>query len=329
MLSKIGSKTESGRRLDMIGWVVDLDLRSVSIAKHNFLKTFYGFMSCDETKKMEVKEIEKLASWASRYGAICTSMQPFVKDLYAEIAGRHRRAMVQLGENACRCVRLWRSTLIALELNEFEYSRPLESFGVKDVEYLIEYDASLKGAGILIIKIDGDRNETVVKAAKIRFPFDLHGNSGYQNTVEFIAVVMGLGCLASLGVRNLAVGLRGDNTSSLSWSLSHRFADGYSRRAAVAFVSISEVLGLRVDEGEHIAGVLNVRCDRLSRNGTFEEWGFSGDDILHWELDNRLVSLLSACAPDPVIATDEDIAHLWRLNHAITSEFLYGRVTSC
>ena len=62
MLLKIARKTESGRRLDMIGWVVDLDLRSVSIAKHNFLKTFYGFMSCDETKKMKVKEVEKLAS---------------------------------------------------------------------------------------------------------------------------------------------------------------------------------------------------------------------------------------------------------------------------
>ena len=37
------TKTQSGRRLDIIGYLIDLDKGLVSIAKKNFLKALHGF----------------------------------------------------------------------------------------------------------------------------------------------------------------------------------------------------------------------------------------------------------------------------------------------
>ena len=316
-------KTEFGRRIDIIGWVIDLDLRSVSIARHhNFLKTFYGFMAVEEEQPVAVKTMEKLASWASRYGMVCTAMKPFAKDLYAEISGKSRRSTIILGEHAKRCVRLWRSCLVALELKREKFSRPLSALREKPVEWLVEYDASLGGVGLVLFRLGSDGEETVEKAVKIVFPEHLGTNSGLQNTVEFTAVVMGLGCLAALGVRDTAVRLRGDNTSSLAWSVHHRFSDGYSRRAAVAYITLSEGTGLRVDDGVHIAGKENVTCDRLSRDVSLSDLGFAGDKVFKWEEDDRLVSLLKACAPFPEVDSDEEVSRLWGENARIVKSFM-------
>ena len=246
-------------------------------------------------------------------------MKPFVRDLYAEIAGRSKRGFVTLGEHARRCIRLWRCSLVALELKRSEFNRPIATMREKRVEYVIEYDASLRGVGLVLFSIE-DGVETMMKAAKVALPYDLGSNAGFQNTVEFIAVVMGLGCLASLGVKDAAIGIRGDNTSSLSWSLHHRFSDGYSRRATVAYIALAEGLGLRVDEGEHIAGVNNTTCDGLSRDVSLEELGFIGDRVLRWEEDPRLVSLMLSCSPLPVVESDEEIARLWSINSVIVKE---------
>ena len=65
-------KTEFGRKLDWIGWEFDLDSRSVSVARRNFMKTLYGMITlrCSDSNP-SVKEVQRVASWASRYSAIC------------------------------------------------------------------------------------------------------------------------------------------------------------------------------------------------------------------------------------------------------------------
>jgi len=49
-------KWESGRRLDVIGWTIDLDKMRVTIARRNFLKTLYGFFAVNENEKVTVRE---------------------------------------------------------------------------------------------------------------------------------------------------------------------------------------------------------------------------------------------------------------------------------
>ena len=39
--------TDAGSRVEVTGYVIDLDRRLVSIARKNFLNTIYGFLSMD------------------------------------------------------------------------------------------------------------------------------------------------------------------------------------------------------------------------------------------------------------------------------------------
>ena len=63
-------KTESGRKLDVIGWSICLDTRRISIARKNMLKTFYGLIHLDETLPVSLTDLQQVASWAARYSLV-------------------------------------------------------------------------------------------------------------------------------------------------------------------------------------------------------------------------------------------------------------------
>ena len=69
--------TQSGRRLDIIAYLIDLDKGLVSIAKKNFLKALYGFFSVNIEGIVPLKVMQKVQSWSSRYSFICRFMRPF------------------------------------------------------------------------------------------------------------------------------------------------------------------------------------------------------------------------------------------------------------
>ena len=75
-------KSKSGRRLDLIGYVIDLDTKLLSIARKNFLNTVYGFYTVDTEAKTTLPFAQKLASWASRYSMIYRHMRPFSSALH-------------------------------------------------------------------------------------------------------------------------------------------------------------------------------------------------------------------------------------------------------
>ena len=58
------TKTQSGRRLDIIGYLVDLDKGLVSIARKNFLKALYDFFSVNIEGTVPLKVMQKLQSWS-------------------------------------------------------------------------------------------------------------------------------------------------------------------------------------------------------------------------------------------------------------------------
>ena len=68
-------KTETGTRLEMIDYVVDLETMRVSIARKNFLSAIHGFLSVNLYGSAKLKTMQKLASWGSRYGRICRLMR--------------------------------------------------------------------------------------------------------------------------------------------------------------------------------------------------------------------------------------------------------------
>ena len=90
----------------------------------------------------------------------------------------------------------------------------------------------------------------------------------YQNSMEFLASVMGLACLAFLGHRNKRVEILGDNITSLVWLEALKFRPGASTAAAFAYITlIKHCGGYKVVSTEYKKGTLN-RADPLSRRDT-------------------------------------------------------------
>ena len=294
----------------------------MSLARHNFLKTLHGFMTVDEYAPVGIREVQKLASWASRYSAICRTLKPFTADLFAAVSGYTNSSTKKvLSLAAQRAIRLWRAALVSLELNKEAFSRPITSLGHRAAEFQIEYDASLTGLGMVISDLRGEL-PVVMKAVKITLPFDLEDDPGYQNTVEFMAVVVGLGCLAVLGISNAGIHIIGDNVSSLSWCVSQRFLVGRSRGTAMSYMAIGTICDLQVVSGDHVKGEVNITCDGLSREKSPVECGFLPHQILSIDEHKALIDLVEACNPLIDVVSNEGFERQWGMAAAIATQLL-------
>lgn len=245
-------KTEHGRIIDFIGWEFDLETRVVSVARRNFMKTLYGMicMRGSETNPT-VREVQRVASWASRYSVVCRSLKPFSVDLYDAVRGyREQRARIRLGKVQLRALDMWISTLAMLEFGKADFARPIHTIPWRRPQFLIEYDASLYGLGIILSELDVEGAECGVeskprfmRAIKMPIPYDLGSDPSFQNSTEFLAVVMGMACLVSLGCKGAGVRVKGDNRSSLS-SVPGARRRGLDQRSAGRVPSISWLLQL-------------------------------------------------------------------------------------
>ena len=259
-------KTESGRRLDIIGFTVDLDRMRVSISKKNFLNTLYGFLSVDLEHSISLRVAQRLASWGSRYGSICRAMRPFSAALHRMSAGRvARMSTFAVSHEAKMAIRLWRAMLVLVRFDEERYSRPMQSFVNSTSEYIVEFDASLQGVGILWCKrIDGAEvclGGSAVSLSSLGFEDD----SSYQNLCEFIGATLGLIGLSILGIRSVDVAMRGDSVSALTWVSTERYRGSNVSNASMVFTMLCIRQELVVKESVHIPGCDNSKCDDLSR----------------------------------------------------------------
>jgi len=303
-------KTEKGRTIDVIGWNINLDTKKIGIAKKNMLKTLHGLVELDETKPVTLKELQKVASWAARYSMICRQLKPYTRTLFKGIRGytnNHQR--IKLNPEAQVTLRLWKCFFVMLEISPDRFTRDILSFVSAQPTYTIEYDASLTGIGVIIYKIEPDQTEVEWKVIQHNFSFDLKGESRYQNTVEFIALVVGVAALGSLGVQDVAVRCRGDNRSSLSWGIDENYRSDLGRKAALMFTTLGIQSNIRIDEAIHIAGITNIRCDQLSRNyKTPIELGFSHDQFIS---SKAISSVCDFCNPTVTDIDDECLQRTW------------------
>ena len=89
--------TDKYRRLDVIGYTIDLDKQVVTIFQRNFLKTMYLLFSLDTDRAVSVATMQTIAALASRYSAISREMRPFSKALHGSFKGlMNRRVSFQL-----------------------------------------------------------------------------------------------------------------------------------------------------------------------------------------------------------------------------------------
>jgi hypothetical protein len=109
-------KTETGRRLDVIGYVIDLDSERVAISRKNYLNTLHGFATINVDSAMSLRTAQKLASWASRYGKICRVMRPFCGALNRLTAGRtETHATFPVSAEARIAIKCWISMLCLVQ----------------------------------------------------------------------------------------------------------------------------------------------------------------------------------------------------------------------
>ena len=302
-------------KLTWIGWEVNLRDWTVSIGKKNFLKTLYGFFSVNEKELVPIKTLQRLASWASRYSTICRVMRPYTSNLYAEISGiKNKEISKLLNPRGILTIQMWRVFICMLELQGSRFCRNISSFGLHvSFIFSVEYDASLNGLGIVLHRQDNDTDlPRVWKVASIITSFAVIHDSSYQNTMEFIAIVMALAMLVKLGVRGASIAVTGDNTTSLSWVLSERFKGVRGQRAAVVYIALGITFDIEVNEATHVAGINNDLCDRLSRGLDPRLAGFKEDDIINVHQDAELSKILDLCDPLAEFSTEAELVSLWK-----------------
>ena len=226
-------KTKVGPILDWIGWKVNLENQTVSIAGHNLYKTLYGFFKLEKKyEQISVHEVQRLASWASRYSLVCRYMKPFTHFLYQAIQGRiQQRSLISIDGSLWMVIQLWQIFLTMSKLRPEKFAKTILSFKIPEQPSLwLSYDASLEGLGYIIRNcnplISGNHFSGVVSAVSLDTPYVLNKDSGFQNTMEFIAIFMGMYQIRRMGYVNTSVRLVGDNTSSLHWCDHERFRGG-------------------------------------------------------------------------------------------------------
>ena len=299
-------KTESGTRVEVIGYIIDLATQRVSISRKNFLNTVYGFLTTDLEAPMTIRVAQRLASWSSRYGKICRAMRPFCGALHRLTAGRTSPlATFPVTEEAKTAIRLWRSMLFLVRYDENRFTRPLASFSTEPANFIIEFDASLKGAGVLWFE---RRHGAEVcmggSAIDLRF-LDFGEDSSFQNLCEFMGAILGFIGLVRMGVTNADVQLRGDSVSALTWAQTERYRGTIVTNAALVFTMLAVAYGLDVKSTTHIPGDQNTRCDELSRlwesgeeiRGVLGRHNLVGANILDLNCDPNVQQLLRLCSP--------------------------------
>lgn len=263
------AKTGRGRSLDVLGYKVDLDTQCLSIARKNWLRALYGFFLLDETPgTVSVRTMERLASWASRYGLVCRNMRPWCKRLYAAYAGRNQNAVITLTEELWRICRLFQTLLVLSVLDEERYARPFSSFSLPlcPIKTVIEFDGSLNGGGGLIYAVANGVDEHLIGGFAIDLrPLGFGTDASFQNCAEFITAVVAIRTAHLCGCDVTSLLLRGDSVTALSWAEESHFSSVRVTQAATVYVFATTLYRVARIDTEHKPKVTNTRADDLSR----------------------------------------------------------------
>jgi hypothetical protein len=82
------AKSKHGRRMEIIGWDIDLDKKLVTIGERCLERALYGFIIADEFSPMPLKQLQRLGSWARRYGQVNKLLLPFTTALNHATRGK-------------------------------------------------------------------------------------------------------------------------------------------------------------------------------------------------------------------------------------------------
>jgi hypothetical protein len=189
---------------------------------------------------------------------------------------------------------MWRAFVLLLIANPSRLSRPMESFRHQTAQYIIRYDASLTGLGVGLYAVNGNN---LITYAALQLPFSVDSDSSNQNTMEFIAVILGLLLAWRKQITTFHYDLHGDNMSSLAWARSDRVNSLLARRANIVYTTVSMHLNAHLVETEHVPGAMNVVFDGLSRNVSPEQLGLDPSLMYTVADDLAMNEFIQLCNP--------------------------------
>jgi hypothetical protein len=292
----------------------------VFLARHNFLKTFYGFFEVDLARSAPFTTIERLASWASRYVSVAPVMKPHVGGFYRLLAGvKNKRILLTLSEEVIRDIILWRTFLAVAWFQPSKFARPFESFRAGEPDIKITFDASLKGLGFFIEKREKGLNWVPWSAMRLYpLPFILEA-SEFQNVAEFMSLTIALVVIARAGLRHKRISLVGDSLTALSWAGGKTPRGSRVTRAATVFTCLGLHFSNNVEVTNHICGGDNDIADALSRNYTTSDKGTIVEEHLKslgftfLDITMAYDKIVKLCDPTLPLDSIEEYAELWAM----------------
>jgi hypothetical protein len=309
-------KTEFSRRLEVIGWVIDLDLNRLSVARKNLLKTIYCMYTIDLDQKTDLVELERVASYSQRYVLICRVLAPFQACFNRMIKLHwHKHCKFDWSPEAKIAIRMWRAMLYLVSADELHYTRSLESFLPQEASFTVETDGSLQQIGFLIKRIAPNGTETCLGGGAVSIEqYGFKKNSGFQNTAEFIGAVMGIIALIKMGGKDTGVLLRGDSVSALRWGREEKIKGEEALNAGIVMSAICVKHGINVCGSDFLKGTDNWKTDDLSRSAAkgwtvetvMQRIGYEGAEVIDLSEDAASRSLIAACNPSGGIHVGEN-----------------------
>jgi hypothetical protein len=238
-------------------------------------------------------------------------MRPYTHTLHAITSGYNSpHVKIHLSELAQSDIMMWRAFVLLLIANPSKLSRPMQSFRHQTAQYIIKYDASLTGLGVGLYAV---ADKQLLTYAALQLPFNVDNDSSNQNTMEFVAVVLGLLLAWRANLTNFYYDLHGDNMSSLAWARSDRVNSLLARRANIIFTTISMHLDAQLAETEHIPGSLNIVFDGLSRNIAPEQLGLDPLLMYPTTTDHAMREFILLC--NPALPMTDMASHTFLLQH--------------
>jgi hypothetical protein len=316
-------KTEQGVRLDIIGYTVCLTTMRVLIARKNFLTALHGFISTDVRGRINLRTAQRLASWGTRYAKICRVMRPFCTALHRATWGRTDDfALFFIPTEAVIAIQCWRAMLCLVRHRETEFTRSIMSFATSTPVVVVEFDASLDGAGLIWFSREhGAEVALGIGAVNLRF-LGFGSDSSFQNLSEFIGAILAVIGQIIIGLSGRSIALRGDSMTALTWAIFERPRGSIVSNASMVWTLLCVATDIDVNEVTHIAGKDNSNCDRLSRREQDEpsisveqmaqEMGIGGTRVLELGSQEEVMAILRMCDPKIVLVTESDFIEFWK-----------------
>ena len=211
--------------------------------------------------------------------------------------------------------------LYLVSFDELWYTRRMESFLPEALEYIVEFDASLSGAGILWLRRQADGTEVALRGGAVSLRgLGFGSDSSFQNSAEYIGCTLGMAGLALLGIRDADIEIRGDSVAAFTWAKTERPRGQIVTKASIVFTLLIILFNLEVKRGVHISGVDNWRCDRLSRleesgrrvSEALKGMGMTETGVINLQENTQIQTLLACCDPRRGLEGEEVFLGFWR-----------------